>query len=252
MHAILRSLYFRYLPKGTLASGLLLTWVLLFPTFASRAQDATRTSIDRINWATSLSTRTLLVIYPTYTIKHQRIRSAVRNLDTQAKGRQQAEQTMSRDRAYRDTLILALANSFKEKYTFGPVLLMPDTSYTQWRKGKREIQLIDLDLNPIARHSWEDKDVLLLHKKKTSRDTGTGMEIWVAEAPDLTALPRKFPYQFKEGSIGTRFVRFFEAFFSFSHHPDRLEELRVVTDYLARQVDRKWSDYLYSFSELGR
>lgn len=74
---------------------------------------------------------------------------------------------------------------------------MPDTSYTQWRKGKRDIQLIDLDLNPIARRNWEDKDVLLLHKKKTSRNTDGDL---VAEAPDLTALPRKFPDQFKEGS----------------------------------------------------
>lgn len=189
------------------------------------------------------------MVYPTFTVKHQRIRSSVRNLTPEAKGWKQAEQIMSRDQAYRDTLIQALASSFVTEYTFGAALLMPDTSYAHWQKGKREVSLLDLQLNPIAARTWTDADVLIVRKKKTSRETGTGMEIWFAEAPDRELLPKKFPDQFREGSIGTRFVRFFEAFFTFSSKPDTLQEQRVVTDYLAKQLDRKWSGYVYSFED---
>lgn len=156
---------------------------------------------------------------------------------------------MTRDRAYRDTLIQALASSFRENFSFGPALLMPDTSYIQWQKGKRNISLLDLQLIPVDARTWADADVLIVRKRKTSRETGTGMEIWFAEAPDREELPKKFPDEFREGSIGTRFIRFFEAFFNFSSNPDTLQEQQVVTDYLAQQMDRKLSGYIHSFDE---
>jgi hypothetical protein len=40
-----------------------------------------------------------------------------------------------------------------------------------------------------------------------------------------------------------------EAFFTFSSYPDTLEEQRVVTDYLADHINRKWSAYMSSFDE---
>lgn len=249
MYTILRSLFFGYLPKGTLASGLLLWLALVFPYQQLHAQEVLTSTTERFAWTGSISNRTLFVVYPTFTVKHQRIRSAVINLTPEARGWQQAEQIISRDQAYRDTLIRALAASFLAEYAFSPVLLMPDTSYVQWQKGKRNVSLIDLQLNPISTRTWANADVLIVRKRKSSRETGTGIEIWIAEAPDRKELPKKFPDQFREGSLGVRFVRFFEAFFSFSNHQDTLEEQRVVTDYLARQLNRKWSGYISSFDE---
>lgn len=242
-------MFFGYHPKGTLAGGLLLWLVWVFPGNHLYAQEAHDTASERLAWASTIPKRTLLVVYPTFTVKHQRIRSSIRNLTPEAKGWKQAEKIITRDRAYRDTLIHALASSFSEHYTFSKALLMPDTSYAQWQKGLREISFLDLQMNPVTAQTWADSDVLIVRKKKTNRETGTGMEIWSIETPDREKLPRKFPDQFREGTIGTRFIRFFEAFFNFSSNPDTLQEQRVVTDYLARQLDRKLSGYIYSLED---
>lgn len=249
MYTIFRSLFFGYLPKGTLASGLLLCLVWVFPCNHLHAQETKATASERLAWASTIPKRTLLVVYPTFSVKHQRIRSSVRNLTPEAKGWKQAEQIMRRDRAHRDTLIRALSASFIAEYTFGSTLLMPDTSYIHWQKGQRNISLLDLQLQPVAAQTWADTDVLIVRKRKSNRDTGTGMEIWFVEAPDRVALPKKFPDEVREASIGSRFVRFFEAFFTFSDNPDTVQEQRVVTDYLARQLNRKLSKYIYSFED---
>lgn len=231
--------------KGTLTPGLLLAISLLFLSGRGLSQDLT----DPGSWAASLPKRTLVIVVPTFTVKHQRIQSSVQNHAPEARGRLQAERIMQRDRSYRDTLLLALSASFQEHYQFGKVRLMPDTSYARWQKGLSPLTWIDLEGKTATLSGIVNNEVIFLKKKKTSRETGTGVEVWMASTPDRQDLPGKFPDQFREGSLGTRFIRFLEAFLTFTTSPDTLEEQRVITDYLARQVDRKWSAYIDSLEE---
>lgn len=238
-----RPCFIKYPDKGTLVTAILLIVSLLFQGMPVVAQQDQAGAMNGASWFRTFPDKRLFVIFPTFTVKHARIRSAVAHLDGQAKGRQRADQTMARDRAYRDSLILALAASFRQKYELNPVLLMPDTSYARWIKGDREVTLLDLDLQPVMQ-SWKPLEVGILRKSSSSRETGTGVEQWLLLPPAGVVLPKKVPQVFREGSIGVRFVRFFEAFFSFSQRPDRVEELRVGTDYLASQAQKKWSRYL--------
>ncbi len=244
-----QSLYFRFLPKGTLTRGLLLVISLVFLPWVGQSQESSDSGEMQEKWSSSFPKRTLVVVVPTFTVKHQRIQSTVQALSPEAKRRKEAERVMKRDRSYRDTLMVAMAASFQEHYTLGAVRFMPDTSYTRWQKGLSPLTWIDPQGHMASVTNLNNEEVIFLKKKKTSRDTGTGVEAWMAFAPDRQALPRKFQDQFREGSLGTRFIRFIEAFFTFTSHPDTVEEQRVVTDYLAKQVNQKWASYLASFDE---
>ncbi|MEZ5032861.1 MAG: hypothetical protein R2787_15845 [Saprospiraceae bacterium] len=233
----------KYPDKGTPVAAILLILSLLFPGSLLHAQQDPEGGSDGAEWFGAFPQKTLFVVFPTFTVKHERIRRAVANLDEQASGRRHAEQTVSRDVAYRDSLMVALAASFRQAYELNPVYLMPDTSYVRWTRGDLAVTILDLDLQP-TRKAWSAGEIGILRKSRSSRETGTGVEQWMLIPPAGVVLPKKVPQVFREGSIGVRFVRFFEAFFSFSHRPDRVEELRVGTDYLARQAQKKWARYL--------
>ncbi|MCF8238925.1 MAG: hypothetical protein K9I85_12255 [Saprospiraceae bacterium] len=244
-----QSLYFRFLHKGTLTRGLLLVISLVFLPWTGQCQETSDAGKVPSSWSSSFPTRTLVLILPTYAVKHQRILASVQALPPDASSRKQAERIMQRDRAYRDTLVEAMQASFKEFYQIGKVRFMADTTYTRWQKGLSPLTWTDTQGQTTSITGLEKDEVIFLKKKRTSRETGTGVEVWMAIATDRQTLPSRFPDQFREGSLGTRFVRFMEAFFTFSSYPDTLEEQRVVTDYLADHINRKWSTYMSSFDD---
>ena len=222
---------------------------MLFLFQPGYAQKTAPTPEEQLAWVTTLPKRTLLVVYPTFTVKHQRIHASVANLDSTAKGHIRAKKVIHRDLVYRDSLLLALGQSFKEHYSFSPVFLLPDTSYFQWKKGGEGLTIVDLEGQVVAYRLWRKDEILILHKVKSSRDTETGLEQWVVFSSEETGFPKKFPSQFREGSLGTRFIRFLEAFVSMSSHPDTVEEIRAVTDYLAKQINKKWTNYYTGFAD---
>lgn len=236
------------LPKGTsvLPIPVFVAWAFLaaIPVLSAQGGDP----IGRHALATSLPDRTLFVVCPTFAAKHREIRQAHWYLQGSTRNRERADRLMAREAAYRDSFSLALAAAFREAYTLGAVALLPDTLWTLWRQGKDTgIPVNRLDGQTVGTDSR--RNGLVLRKTASSRDTGTGMELWRLESLDGATLPETFPDVFREGSLGTRFVRFMEAFFTFHDRPETVADLRVVTDYLAGQVDRKWSQFMKRYGD---
>lgn len=199
-------------------------------------------------WSEQLQTSTLVVIYPTFKIKHERIRAAVASSPEDSRARRRAEEKIALEEAYRDTLLLALRQSFQEQYRITEVAFLADTSYRQWRRDSLPVRLIFPDGQLGSDRVLAKGSTLFLLRGSGDRQTGTGMEMWNLQTADQRVPPARFPVSFPDGSIGMRLLEFAEGMFRFKRLPETLAQTRVGTDYLAGQLQQKWQGYL---SKLG-
>jgi len=225
--------------KGTRLSWIAL--VLLISIVAGRAQGPSGRE-----WAERLDRSDLVLVYPTYTVKHQRIRSALQDLPADGSARRRGDRQIALEEAARDTLLTALSLSFQAHYRLGAVYFMADTTYFRhWQEGRHEVPLLGPDLRPLAARTLDSTHVLLLRQRTTDRETGTGITVWALETGDQSAWPPRFPDAFSDGgNLGNRFLNFFQTMFRSSLRPDRLSEVQPATDYLAKQIQKKWGRYL--------
>jgi len=224
--------------------GTPLLWIAMF--LLSGALPCLAQGPSGREWAERLDRSVLVLVYPSYAVKHQRIRSALQDLPADGAARRRGERQIALEEAGRDTLLAALSLSFQAYYSLGEVLFMADTTYIRhWQKGQYAVPLLEPDLRPRAARTLDPVQVLILRQRDTDRDTGTGITVWALETGDQSAWPPRFPDTFSNsGNLGHRFLGFFQAMFRSSLRPDRLGEIRPTTDYLAKQVQKKWGRYL--------
>ncbi|MCO6485597.1 MAG: hypothetical protein J5I41_07430, partial [Saprospiraceae bacterium] len=195
--------------KGILP-GIFLTWVFLGAGVPAFGQDPAG---DRA-WSEQLSVSTLLVVYPTHTVKHARIRKAVAALPEDAPARRRATEKMAIEEASRDTMMEGLAKAFREEYSLGPVFLIPDTAYRAWMKQPVRVPLRPVDGSAIIHDLLDPSRTIFLVLGEGDRETGTGIDQWKVHAADQTPLPASFPATFTDGGhIGIRLLGFVDSLF---------------------------------------
>ncbi len=227
--------------KGILP-GIFLPWVFLGAVLPAFGQDPA----GERAWSERLSASTLLVVYPTHTVKHARIRKAVAALPEDAPARRRAAEKMTIEEASRDTLLVGLAHAFMEEYSLGPVFLIPDTAYRAWKKHPVSVPLHPVDGSAVIHESLDPTRTIFLVLGEGDRETGTGIDQWKAHAADQTALPASFPASFTDGGhIGIRLLGFVDSLFRWKARPDRLSEVTPACRHLARRIQKKWSRYLH-------
>lgn len=227
--------------KGILP-GIFLPWVFLGAVLPASGQDPAG---DRA-WSERLSASTLLVVYPTHTVKHARIRKAVAALPADDPARRRAAEKMTIEEASRDTLLVGLAHAFMEEYSLGPVFLIPDTAYRAWKKQPVSVPLHPVDGSAVIHESLDPTRTIFLVLGAGDRETGTGIDQWQAFAADQTALPASFPASFTDGGhFGIRLLGFVDSLFRWKVRPDRLSEVTPACRHLARRIQKKWSRYLH-------
>ena len=230
-------------PKGTVLRSVSLL-VTLICSAASMAQGWAKPQPEDRAWAESLQDCQLWIVYPTFTGKHARAEKLLAREGSSGAGAQRIRERMAGERAYRDSLLQALRASWAAEYSLGQYRFLPDTSWLAWQNGHREITLLTPDGVSLRAMPADRDQILILRQATADHTTGTGRTAWRLSVAEQNKLPRKFPVTFSEGSLGTRFLQLFEAMLTFSDRPKTVGELRRVTDYLARQVDRKWKRYL--------
>lgn len=216
--------------------GICLIWVFLFDIASGQSAAAER------NLFMKMKDATLMIIYPTYSVKHQRIREVMDadpdNASLQTRGNAQ----INRECAERDTLIVALAQSFAERVSILPVRLVPDTAWVMWRNGADAIPALDTDLNfhllPIepARMIW-------LRNSSSETASHTGQSRWRAAFADGTSLHPYARQSFSEMSIFRSGYRFISSFFSSGKSIMTLAERKGETDYLATKIIQNWTHF---------
>lgn len=227
--------------KGILP-GIFLPWVFLGAVLPASGQEPAG---DRA-WSERLSASTLLVVYPTHTVKHARIRKAVAALPADDPARRRAAEKMTIEEASRDTLLVGLAHAFMEEYSLGPVFLIPDTAYRAWKKHPVSVPLHPVDGSAVIHESLDPTRTIFLVLGAGDRETGTGIDQWQAFAADQTALPASFPASFTDGGhFGIRLLGFVDSLFRWKVRPDRLSEVTPACRHLARRIQKKWSRYLH-------
>lgn len=195
------------------------------------------------SWAERLPGSTLAVVYPTFAVRHERMAKALASPGTRDADRRRAERLVEQDLAFRDTLLLTLANSLRSFYSVSPVVLVADTTARRWQREGGILNAMDTLLRPVALQA-DPSRVILLRQTDTDRATGTGIEVWQATLADGSALPERFPTSFREASAGLRLLEFVESFFRFSPRHATTRDLRPQTDHLSRQLQRKWGKYI--------
>jgi hypothetical protein len=184
------------------------------------------------------------VIYPTFAVKHERIQASLDKTNTSASTRRRAEKQMLVDRAYSDTFLLAMQQSFQAKYTLGSYVFVPDTAYYRWSKNKQTTQLLQTTSSPQPSLTDSLDKLIILRHVDTENQTGTGISVWKASLANGNTIPEKFPTSFRDGSLGMRFVEFLESFFRFSPKVLSMRDVKPDADYLASQLDSKWTRFL--------
>ncbi len=227
--------------KGNLKQLILAGLLLLSQGDILLAQS--RMSAERA-WADQFRQCTLVVIYPTFAVKHERIQASLDKGNASANNRRRAEKQMLVDRAYSDTFLLAMQQSFQAKYTLGSYAFVPDTAYYRWSKNKQSTRLLQNTASPHPPLTDSLDRLIILRHVDTENQTGTGISVWKASLGDGNVIPEKFPTSFRDGSLGMRFVAFLESFFRFSPKVLSMRDVKPDADYLASQLDSKWTKFL--------
>lgn len=191
-------------------------------------------------WADQWKQCTLLVVYPTYAVKHERIKASLEKTSSSSSAIKRAEKQMSIDLLNKDTFLIALQNSFRDYYTQGPYSFIPDTTYYRWLQHKDQPSILHPN---VTTNSLSQRLVILRHGD-TESQTGTGISMWQLLTADGSVPPSKFPTTFRDASLGMRFMEFFESLFRFTPKPLRLRNVQPDTDFLAKQLNKKWGNYL--------
>lgn len=197
-------------------------------------------------WAERVERSVLVLVYPSHAVRKERVTQALADLPADSPARRRATRQLEGDEASRDTLLVALSQSFQTHYRLHKVFFMADTTYHRhWKQGHREVPVLVAESLETTVQAWEPTRVLILRQRAGDRDTGTGITQWTLETGDGGAYPDKFPDTFPDGgNLGNRFLQFFHAMFRGGNRPDRLSEVLPATDYLARQVQKKWGRYM--------
>lgn len=197
-------------------------------------------------WAERMEQSVLFLVYPTHAVRHERIALALQDLPEDSPSRRRAARQIQAEAASRDTLLIALSQSFREHYRLHPVYLMADTTYQRyWKQGMHFLCVLSAESLDPSVQAWDPQRVLLLRQRAGDRETGTGITLWTLETGDGSAFPSRFPDSFSDsGNLGNRFLQFVQAIFRGGHRPDRLGEVLPSTNHLARQIQKKWGRYL--------
>lgn len=214
--------------------GICLIWVFLFDIASGQSATSERNLVMKMKDAT------LMIVYPTYSVKHQRMREIMDADPDNASLQSRVQAQIKRECAERDTLIVALAQSFAERFPILPVRLVPDTAWVMWRNGADAIPTLDTELN-FHLSPVEPARMIWLRNFASETASHTGQSRWRAVFADNTSLHPYARQSFSEMSILRSGSRFISSFFSSGKSIMTLAERKGETDYLAAKINQHWT-----------
>lgn len=214
--------------------GICLIWVFLMDVASGQSAASERNLVMKMKDAT------LLIVYPTYSVKHQRMREVMATEPDNASLQSRGQAQIIRECTERDTLIVALAQSFADLFHILPVRLVPDTAWVMWRNGAEAIPMLDTDLN-FHLSPVEPTRMIWLRNSASDVAAYTGQSRWRAAFADGTTLHPYARHSFSEMSILRRGTAFISSFFSSGKSIMTLAERKGETDYLAAKIQQHWT-----------
>lgn len=199
-----------------------------------------REGVTESRW---LKSQSLVVVFPTFTVKHERMAKALAREPEGSRNRVRAERQMARDVSFSDSLRIALHIAFEEHYSFGPWMMMADTTWQRWRRENGEVEVWQSEMQPSRRMLDNSGQLLFMRRGLSDRQTGSNMAQWKFLPGDQRELHPRFPSAIPEGSIGVRLVEFTRAFLGIKDKYTNVPELLKLTSYVAKKTNREFERF---------
>jgi hypothetical protein len=224
------------------STGIIRVWLSILPLMLSCSTMAQHLR-DGISESTWLKSQTLVIVFPTFTVKHERINKALASEPQASRARVRADKQIARERSFSDSLMHALHLAFAEHYTFGPWMMMADTAFHRWRKENGPVEVRSAALAPSLLELDPGSDLLFLRRGLSDRQSGSNMAHWKFISVNRSQLHPRFPISIAEGSVTGRFVDFIRAFLGIKDKYSTVPELLKLTAYVARKTQREFDRF---------
>lgn len=194
-----------------------------------------------------LESQTLVIIYPTYAVKHQRMEALIADQQEESQNYKRAQKIMAYEKEFSDSLLVALQAAFSEYYAATPYLFMADTHHIQWRQDMKQMQVITPQGEAKILDVTNGLSHIFLKKEVAPQSTGTGSHQWIFRSEDGSGFHPKFPTVIAESTVGWRMLDFIESFFG-KKPSTSVDALLTDLIPLARRLDKKISLFRKRYS----
>jgi hypothetical protein len=194
-----------------------------------------------------LESQTLVIIYPTYAVKHQRMEALLADQQEESQNYKRAQKIMAYEKEFSDSLLVALQQAFSEYYTATPYLFMSDTHHIQWRRDMNQMHVITPQGEAKILDVTNGLSHIFLKKEVGSHSTGTGSHQWIFRSEDGTGFHPKFPTVIVESTVGWRMLDFIESFFG-KKPSTSVDALRTDLNPFAKRLNKKMSLFKKRYS----